>query len=320
MKLTKKSVAVGVKLRALFERSIKKAVGREKRVALLLSGGVDSTVAGIATHRAGYEVEAYTFQLGDKPNFDSKWAQHTAKTMGWRWNLIKLPTDVRDVLALLPTMYRDYSCRNKRNFECLWPLLLTYPHVREKHVVAGMMADNHCYLTRKAMKMGATGKDGDKRVFDKMRHDAFDRLHREGDSAFGPDYNPSNAWMNLQVERKYGKVGVDPFRDKAVFDLFIQFSWWEMHSPRQKHFIAGTYPEVLQYVGWRNHQNYQLAGKIDDHFELLLDTPFNFRKRGRTLEMFADVRRYPEEVSVVLDKLESKYGERAKKLQARRKQ
>ena len=312
LKLSDSSIEVGTKARKVFESYMRRTLGQRRvKAALLLSGGIDSAVAGIAATRVGHDVVAYTFQLGDETTFDSKWAQHTAQVMGWKWNLIKFPTDVESILALWPTMYDDYSCRLKRNFECLWPLLMVYPHVREKFVITGLAADNHFAPSRKSAKLGARE---DKKVLDGLRREAFSAYHKRGVKAFGPDYNPANLWMNYQAEKFFGKTGVNPYLEKEFYDLLSPFEWEELHKPRQKHHVAGIYPDALQYIGHRNHRNYQNEGKIDDHFEQCLDTIVNFRKRKRALEMYADWRRYPDECRAVCDKLKAKYAKRAKKL------
>ena len=60
----------GQKLAEAFESYIDdKLGGRARPVALLLSSGMDSTVMGMAAHRLGCRVHAYTFQVGDDESF-----------------------------------------------------------------------------------------------------------------------------------------------------------------------------------------------------------------------------------------------------------
>ena len=51
-------------IKKLLEDHIRKNVTDDK-VAVLLSGGVDSISVGLAAHHAGKKVHAYSFQLGN---------------------------------------------------------------------------------------------------------------------------------------------------------------------------------------------------------------------------------------------------------------
>jgi len=53
----------------------------EKKVALYLSAGVDSTCAGLALEELGHEVHAYTFMLDGKLSTDFSLARKNAKRL-----------------------------------------------------------------------------------------------------------------------------------------------------------------------------------------------------------------------------------------------
>lgn len=312
LKLCKSSLSVGAKIRDLFEGYMIDTLGKKPRdVALLLSGGIDSALAGIAATRTGHRVHAYTFRIEGQPGFDDKWAEHTASVMGWEWTLVELPSDVYAVAGLVPMMHDEFSCRLKRNYECIWPLLFSYARITEKYVVSGLAADNHYMPNRKAQKLGAREN---KKVFDELRSGSFARLHEGGIDALSVDYNPANLWMNLQAERHFGKVGVNPYLEKELYDLLLPFNWDQLHKPRQKHHLVGAYPEVMKYVGHRNHRNYQNAGGIDTLFEKLLKTPLNFKKSRRALDMYASWRHHPDEFAEARAVVKKKYAAKAEKL------
>lgn len=279
----------GDRLAAIMERHITGIIGKKPRqVALLLSGGIDSTAVGIAAARLGHSVNAYTFQIGNEPSYDSKWAERTAEKMGWDWQLIRLPDDVRYVIRHWPRMYFDLKCRKKREFECTWPFLFVYPRVRETHVLSGLNADAFFALGRKAVKLGASGRNSNREAFDELRRGYCFRLARDGMKALSPEYNPSCMYQHLLMQRAEKKVDVNPFLSRDAYKFFMGYSWQELNLPKQKRFIRETYPEEFALVGARNHQNYQKAGRVSEHFEKLLDTEVNFRQRGRTIDMFGD--------------------------------
>jgi len=307
LSLNKQSLVQGKKLAAIFENYIESIVGKKpKTVALLLSAGVDSTSVGLAAKALGHKVHAYTFQLGDAQSFDSRWAEKTARILDWEWTLVKLPTSIKQVVRDWPTMYDDYTCRKKRDFECMWPFLYVYPQIKEKFVLSGLVADMHFVFSRKYMvaKIAGPGCDFDK--YCEHRTKMWSPMIKRGYKALCEDYNPSGLWMHYRLQQAYNLVDVNPFLCPETFKLFIKFSWDELNYPRQKHFVVGAYPELMQYIGHRNHQNYQLAANIDHFFEKLLPTKINFRNRSRTLDMFRDWSRYGVEAQAIVDAIKDK--------------
>ena len=307
IKLSPLSIEVGSKIRAVFEREIRNAVGaKPKKVALLLSSGLDSTVVGLAAHALGHQVHAYTFGLQGKASIDTRYAQKTANLMGWKWTPVDLPSNPVALVRDWPMMYDELGCRRKPDFECCWPFLYVYPQIEEKFVLNGLHADAHFGLNRKSYKAGATT---DKATFDRMRSGYFGPYHELGWKCLSETNRMSGAGQHLALQRHFGLTDVNPFLSRAMFDLMIRYSWEELNKPRQKHVVAGAYPQQVGIVGWRNHVNYQLAtgGRIDEHFACVLRSPVNFRDRKRTVDMFGDWRRYPEDAYDAIRIIRRKY-------------
>jgi asparagine synthetase B (glutamine-hydrolysing) len=309
LKIDSSSLLHGSRLRARMLSAVSRTVGKKpKMVALLLSAGMDSLVAGLVAHELGHSVHGYTFQLGDEPTFDSRHAATVAAKMGWEHTVIHLPTRLTEVVRAWPVMYRDLHCRKKREFECSWPFLFVYPRVRERYVLNGIMADSHFVMSRKTLKLGASGPDARKEATDAFRRSSFFPLLDEGEKCLTADYNPSCLRQHYLMQHVGGHVSVDPFLNRPVFDYMIRLSWQEMHTPSQKHILAGMYPALIEKLGHRLHRNYQLAGNIDHHFEGILGTPINFRKRGRVIDMMGDWRRYDDEALAVVARIEDRFG------------
>lgn len=307
LKLNQTSLDIGGKLAAMFESCTKRRV-KSNDVALGLSGGIDSTIVGMSMQQAGKNVHAYTFQLGDQQSFDTKHASNTAHVMGWSWTRINLPTDLRAVMAAWPLLYRKFDCRKKSDFECAWPFLFVYPAVQEKFFAHGLSADAYFGLSRKAFKAGAAGKDADAAIFHKWREDHIGQYVGKGRAALGIEYTASCAYQHRLMQDAYNITDVNPFIQRDVYKLLMDYSWQELNMPRQKHVLAGMYPTWMTKVGHRNHLNYQLVAGIDHHFERLLKTPLNFRKRSRVIDMMGDYRNYPDEVAALLERIDSHYG------------
>lgn len=315
LKLDKTSIAAGNKLRKHFEAYVTKVLSKQpQKVALLLSAGVDSTAVGICAHSLGHKIHAYTFQLGDHPTFDSKWAEKTAQTMGWKFTLIKLPLDADAIISKWPILYNQLQCQKKVHYECAWPMLLTYPYIKEKFVLNGLHADAYFGNSRKARKLGEGGPGSSKKLLDARRKLLFVPYLKKKDASLSIDYNPSCMLQNHILQKKYKKIDVNPFMDANVYNHFMQYSWDQLNKPRQKHHLPGMYPMLFQYVGFRNHVNYQLGANIDHHFEkMLLPSIINFKKRRRAIDMYQDWKRYPEECKAVLAKIKTARSAKARK-------
>ncbi len=302
--LSKDSIKYGKVVHRCFADYFNARLKPKQKVALLLSGGIDSTAVGLSLHDLGHKVHAYTFQLGDTTSEDSYWAQHTARIMNWEFTLIKCPEPVHYMTREWPFLYNDLGCYRKVQFECVWPMLFIYRKIAERYVASGLAADSYFGLSRKAFKSGSTQ---DKAPFDKARHDMFDRVLKHGHKALMPTYSPSCMYQMIELAKLHKLTDLNPYVDQALFNHFLKFNWEQLNKPRQKHHIVGAFPEYFQAIGHRKHANFQLVADIDHHFDKLLATPLNFRKRKRTLDMYGDWRRYPNEAKTALIHLRATY-------------
>ena len=69
-------------LREILNGLVAEAAGDETEVAVLFSGGVDSTSIGFAATELGKKVVCYTFQMGELKSADSAAAKKIADAMG----------------------------------------------------------------------------------------------------------------------------------------------------------------------------------------------------------------------------------------------
>ena len=120
----------------------------DSRVAVLLTGGVDSISVGLAAQRAGKEVHAYSFQLGEQTSYDFAKAAEVAYKMKWHFTPVVVPRDnlIEDWHKLV-----KLGCKKKTHFECVFPFLYVYPEIEEKYVITGWGADGYFGVSKKAM-------------------------------------------------------------------------------------------------------------------------------------------------------------------------
>jgi len=259
------------KFRDILNGLVGKSTDGEKEVALLMSGGVDSTSIGFAAHEIGKKVVCYTFQMGELQSSDSAAAKKIAAAMGWKFNLVKVPVENLEADAIkLATIF---GCKKKTQFKCTLPFLYVLPKISERVVLSGVAADGHFGLSKKAMIHFRSPR----RKFDEFRSDYFGQA------------NPAGYVQQKKLVEQYGKKHSAPYMDKSVFDYFIQFDWDTLNKPRQKMPVLHAYSKFFKKVGRRDHANLQLVARVDIICQRLLSGKLNTKHRTRMMDFWRDV-------------------------------
>src|SRR5262245_57215256 len=106
-----------------------RAQSRDDAVALLLSGGIDSTSIGIALQNAGKTVRAYTYRLRGYPSRDIEKTIKIANHFGWHLTVVEVPT--ANVANDFVRLAVEHRCRKKTQFENAYPLLYVLSSITE---------------------------------------------------------------------------------------------------------------------------------------------------------------------------------------------
>lgn len=102
----------------------------KKRVAVLLSGGADSTVVALAAHHIGKKITAFSFQVNGMKNDDFNQAMHTCEVMGWEFIPVKVSKT--NLYKRFMELFSEYGCKKKTEAECLFPMLDVIQAVRQE--------------------------------------------------------------------------------------------------------------------------------------------------------------------------------------------
>ena len=133
----------------------------------MLSGGVDSLSLGFAAHRLGKKITAYTFHLEGDKSYDANKAEEVSKEFGWECKTVVVPTtNLKDDFLRL---VRNYDCRKKTHFECTFPFLYVFPHIKESYLLSGIGADGYYGVSKKAVLHFKEPKE----KFDQFRRNYF---------------------------------------------------------------------------------------------------------------------------------------------------
>ena len=244
----------------------------DNKVAVLLSGGVDSLSVAFAAHRLHKEVTAYTFHLKGQSTYDAEKAQEVSKLFGWNCVVIEVPTDnlEKDFLRLV----NEVGCKKKTHFECCFPFLYVYPKIKEKAVLSGWAADGYYGISKKAMIHYGPGKTKEK--FDEFRNNYFDYNNQAG-----------YLWHEL-VARNNDKQLITPYLAFRVKEFYYEKTWEELNKPFQKHHVVTAFSEFKKFK-FKKHINLQLGAGIDKLFETLLDNKtINYKNRKRVMDICRD--------------------------------
>ena len=260
-------------------------VGTESKVAVLMSGGIDSMTCAFAAEDAGKQVVCYTFQVGEWESKDSVTSQRYCEKLGWDFHLVKIPPEniERDFLKLAD----HYRCKSKVQFECTYPFMYLFDRVEERNVITGMAADIHFGNSRKVMVDVIPLKNERwkaKQIFD------ADRLDRVGGGKI-----PRVTSRMIMIAKENGQNLIVPYIHQDVCDYFIELDWWEMNQPLHKHATTSAYKHRFMECGYRKHANLQIVSGIDKVFAGLLDGPLNVKNRKRVLDLCRDYVRGDEQ-------------------------
>ena len=229
---------------------------KNKNVAVLLSGGIDSASIMFSLLEAGKIVTAYSFMLDGRMSTDFKLARRNAEIFGCAFIAVFLPTDIAmlkdDCLQL-----HALGARSKTDYECSWPMMYSYSQIKEQTIASGMAADGHFCISKKGM------------LHWRNRIDAF-RLALYSNPAYAqkPIHDRLAAIHNKQV--------VMPYLTKEMQAEFIGTTWDNINRPKQKQPILDAFPKQFKKIQVKPHMNLQLGdSRIAAHFERLLQTDYN---------------------------------------------
>lgn len=243
----------------------------DKDIAVLLSGGIDSSSIAISAKRVGKNVHAYTFTLETFESYDYLKSKELCEYFGWDFVGIKIPTN--EIKEKFKLMFEKYECSKKTHIECLFPMLYVIPEIKERYIFSGIGSDSYCGLS----KNDAIISRNNKKEFDKLRNKKYEM-----------DDNISCIKQIKNLCKENEKQFILPFKNKDILDYYLNFSWEEINKPKQKYLIRKCYPE-LEEMKIKNHWNYQLCAGIDKLFETLLnDNEINFKNRKRMLDVYRD--------------------------------
>lgn len=263
-------------IKKLLEDHIRKNVTDDK-VAVLLSGGVDSISVGLAAHHAGKEVHAYSFQLGNQTSYDFAKAAEVSYKMKWEFTPVVVPIE-----NLVSDWYRlvELGCRKKTHFETVFPFLYVYPEIEETYVVTGWGADGYFGVSKKAMMRYSSMKKGRNYVAYCKEHNQKRLTFNQFREAYFAEGQCAGLDWHNKLVIEHNKKHITPYLDEKVRDYLMSKTYRELNTPKQKSIVRRDFTEFKKFGRIETHINLHLAAGVDKLFETLLNND-EINKRGR---------------------------------------
>jgi asparagine synthetase B (glutamine-hydrolysing) len=245
---------------------------KDKNVAVLLSGGVDSLSVAFAANRLNKNITAYTFHLKNQLSYDAEKAIEVSSIFNWPIKVIEIPTD--NLEKDFSTLTNEIKCIKKTHYECCFPFLYIYPQIKEREVLSGWAADGYYGISKKAILHYTKGKPKSK--FDEFRDIYFSDNNRAG-----------YIW-HKRIADKYNKQFITPYLNNSIKEFFYNKDWYDLNAPFQKHHVVTAFDEFKKFT-FKKHINLQLGSGVDKLFESLLSNrKINFKNRKRIMDICRD--------------------------------
>lgn len=246
-----------------------------KKVAVLLSGGVDSHVALFGALLAHKKPHVYSFSLEGVDSRDFRTARRTASVLGLPFTHIELPTDIDALKRYVWDIHHKYMegiYLSKTTVECCWPIMHAINAIEEANVLTGLGGDIPYCSSRSAKKQYLAGNYQE---YLKMGLRLILK-GRDAQTMFRNNY--------CEIEKKRLKFHSPLFAKEmlAVFSNFDPFV--EGNKPIQKAVSRAAFWDFFKHPDIRvyGQQPFQKGDTgIETLFEQLLQT--NWHIRGKTV-------------------------------------
>lgn len=271
--------------RKLFFESIKARCGKEKKIAVALSGGKDSNAILLALLELGYSPVGYSFHINGIESTDFKLARENCKALSVPFVECVLPAkaDKEVVIELI----KCYNRTTKVGVECHYPYYYIFRKLKEHILLIGLSAGIMLPLSKKAC---IHFKNNPKKLKEWREYD-FNNITKTDLQVF------NQMLMDLKIDCSL----YDPFYSFEILDWFNKQKWKDLHSPNQKQVLIDLFPERWKSITVAPQTSLQCGDSgIRESFEhLLKDRQLNVRKRTRMIDLYGDI--YKKEMQSIFE-------------------
>ena len=241
--------------RLLLQRMQRVAPREGRRLALALSGGMDSTVVLLAALELGYPVTCYSFTLSNFLSDDYRLAAQTARALGVPFAKITLPAAASEGLRGLWEVIHHHGAEGTVRAECSWPFLYLVRALppEERVLLTGFFADAFFGMSKSDRTVY--------RVCDSVED--FDRLRSY---YYYEDWDHAQLQTMARLCKAHRVLHFSPFYCREIFNHFMGTNWKQLNRPTQKQWLRDAFPEVakLPHLAGTRKQALQMESGISE--------------------------------------------------------
>lgn len=262
------------RLRQCLKEDIRSRVSN-KKVAVFLSGGVDSTCCLLSCVDLGLDITAYTFYLQGHVSQDLLASRAITKKLGIKLKEVVVPYSIDRLKEDAKRIIKEYKTTKKTAVQCIHPFLYIMPQVKENDIVSGLYADDLYGTSRKGNIIGHNSKQ----EFDVFRKNQIAQQ----------DY--SCVYIK-ECAKRHGKNLVTPFIGGTTEEYLMGLDWNQMNGKRPKEIAIKAFDDYYRENAWyRKNSNLQVNSGIREYHDLLLKTDLNKRNHRSVVGVYNDIQK-----------------------------
>lgn len=220
--------------------------------ALFLSGGMDSQLILMILLELKKKVSVYSFTRYDRQSSDYIRAKDLAAYYNIPFIGIGLKMDNRDILIKELSILKNFGCKKKTDFECVYPFFKSIPFLSQKWILSGHFADAYFCISKKGM------------IHYRDRIEEFRDMQYKTKTQYnilGPLF------------KNYGhELPLYPYAIPEIREWFRGKSWDECNKPKQKQLIINELQRYNFPIRIEKHSNLQMGNSgISEGFNILLE-------------------------------------------------
>ena len=234
---------------------------KNKKVALLFSGGLDSLSLMISCLDVGIKPTLYSFKLEGIESDDIKASRRIANIYGLKLVEVTIPKNISTLIDDVELIIEKFKVKKKTQIQCIQPFIHIVKYVEEDIVLSGLCADDILGTSR---KMQVNGRNNNE-VFYQMR------LDKQNDIL-----SSSYCFIKRVFEEKE-KQFIAPYKENMeLVNYILSKDFSQLHKPKLKQLTYDNYKnEIDKYNLYRKNSSLQVNSGVREWHDELLKTELN---------------------------------------------
>ena len=251
---------------------------KNKEIALLFSGGMDSLSLLLSCLDVGIEPHLYSFKLQNIESSDVKSSRKIKDIFNLKYTEIEIPQNTLQLKEDIFNIIQVFKVKKKTQIQCIQPFLHIIPKIKENIILSGLCADDIYGTSRKMQELG---RKDDVEFYVK-------RLEKHN------DLESSSYKFIKELCDNYNKAFIAPYKqNEYLISHILNKTFKELHSPKQKNIMYESYKyEIDKYKLYRRNSNLQVNSGIRDWHDTLINTELNEKNYKSVVGIYNTIYKY----------------------------